>query len=234
MVRELIDEQIAYYRARAHEYDEWFFRQGRYDRGEEFLRFWSAEIATVEKALQTLAPYGQVLELACGTGLWTRRLGESATRVTAVDASTEVIELNRARVASDVVRYVHADLFEWQPTERYDLVFFGFWLSHVPPPCFEAFWSMVRTCLKPEGSVFFVDNVLNTTSFAHQQHALAGESYVVERELNDGRRFHAVKVFHEPASLESRLNALGWQGRVRSTGEFFLYGHVGGAEPTRR
>ena len=31
----LLCEQIAYYRARAGEYDEWFLRQGRYDRGSE-------------------------------------------------------------------------------------------------------------------------------------------------------------------------------------------------------
>ena len=33
--RHLLDEQIAYYRARAQEYDEWFLRQGCYDRGPE-------------------------------------------------------------------------------------------------------------------------------------------------------------------------------------------------------
>lgn len=31
----LLHHQIAYYRARATEYDEWFYRQGRYDRGPE-------------------------------------------------------------------------------------------------------------------------------------------------------------------------------------------------------
>ena len=33
--QELLGEQVEYYRARAEEYDEWFFRQGRYDRGPE-------------------------------------------------------------------------------------------------------------------------------------------------------------------------------------------------------
>lgn len=33
-------EQIAYYGARASEYDEWFLRQGRYDRGDENRRLW--------------------------------------------------------------------------------------------------------------------------------------------------------------------------------------------------
>jgi hypothetical protein len=29
---DLLQEELAYYRARAGEYDEWFLRQGRYDR----------------------------------------------------------------------------------------------------------------------------------------------------------------------------------------------------------
>jgi len=44
--------------------------------------------------------------------------------------------------------------------------------------------------------------------------------------LNDGRRFHVVKVFYEPDVLQSRLAALGWGGFVRSTREFFIYGCV--------
>jgi demethylmenaquinone methyltransferase/2-methoxy-6-polyprenyl-1,4-benzoquinol methylase len=224
MIRQLLDEQIAYYRARAHEYDEWFFRTGRYDRGEEFRREWNAEIETVEAALRELRPFGRVLELACGTGLWTRRLVESAESVTAVDASGEVIALNRRRVGSDAVRYLQADLFEWRPSERYDFVFFGFWLSHVPPPHFEAFWSLVRAALAPGGTVFFVDNKRNFTSLDHQQ--FVGEDYVVERELNDRRRFRVVKVFHDPESLEAKLGELGWQADVRAAGEFFLYGRA--------
>ena len=30
------------------------------------------------------------------------------------------------------VRFVEADLFTWEPGRRYDVVFMGFWLSHVP------------------------------------------------------------------------------------------------------
>jgi hypothetical protein len=28
----------------------------------------------------------------------------------------------------------------WRPDRRYDVVFFGFWLSHVPLERFAAFW----------------------------------------------------------------------------------------------
>ena len=56
-----------------------------------------------------------VLELACGTGLFTRHIAPRVAAVTAVDASPEVIEINRGRVAAANVRYVEADLFAFEP-----------------------------------------------------------------------------------------------------------------------
>ena len=85
----LIVEQIAYYRARAAEYDEWHRRQGRYDRGEEHRRKWDAELGAVRSALRKMSPLGECLELACGTGLWTPDLAQHATAVTAIDATAK-------------------------------------------------------------------------------------------------------------------------------------------------
>ncbi len=228
MGHELLDEQIAYYRARAAEYDEWFFRQGRYDRGEAHRREWFAEVATVEAALARARPGGEVLELACGTGLWTRHLVAGATRVTAVDASAEVLLINRARVGSAKVDYVQADLFQWAPPTRYDFVFFGFWLSHVPGERFEAFWALVRRALRPSGTVFVVDNQAAPEATARDQRVEA--KGVVERRLNDGRTFRIVKVFYEPGALAARLSGLGWRAEVRATPSFFLYGRVSPVE----
>ena len=143
----ILQDQIDYYRARAGEYDEWWFRTGRYDRGAEFNAQWHAETAAVEAAfgswLAAKRPRGS-LELACGTGLFTRLIAPRVARLTAVDASPEVIAINRARVGADNVDYVQADLFAWRPTQRYDAVFLSFWLSHVPDERFGAFWKMVR------------------------------------------------------------------------------------------
>ena len=72
----ILDEQKAYYRARANEYDEWFLRQGRYDRGPEHRKQWLGEAAEIEAQLRSAIRGGDVLELACGTGLWTQRLAE--------------------------------------------------------------------------------------------------------------------------------------------------------------
>ena len=100
----LLEGQLAYYRARAGEYDEWFLRTGRNDRGPEWNRRWFLELERVRRELRRFGPKGRVLELACGTGLWTVELARHAAGITAVDASPEVLDINRARAARDPSR----------------------------------------------------------------------------------------------------------------------------------
>ena len=100
---DLLAEQRSYYRARAPEYDEWWQRRGRFDRGEEELLEWQRQVAVVDEALNCFGAAGSVLELAGGTGWWTERLAHTADRLTVVDSSPEVLALNQGRVGrSDV------------------------------------------------------------------------------------------------------------------------------------
>lgn len=223
-LRAQLDEQIRYYRARAPEYEEWWRREGRYDRGDAHRAQWRREIAEVERALARAQPTGVVLELAAGTGVWTRRLAERAALVTAVDAAPEALARNRARTASPHVEYVEADLFTWRAVRRYDFAFFGFWLSHVPQALFEAFWAKLGEALVPGGRAFFVDNLDAAETLAHQ----GGDPVrgLARRELNDGRRFEIVKHYYEPDALGRRLASLGWRGEVRATERFFVWGSV--------
>jgi len=153
-----LSEQLDYYRARAAEYDEWWLRQGRYDHGRASNAEWFREAAVVSSALAEFRPVGRVLELACGIGIWSERLLRVASRLTALDGSPEMLALNDARLRSPQVQYIEADLFQWRPTEQYDVVFFGFWLSHVPPQLFAEFWQLIASCLTASGRVFFVDS----------------------------------------------------------------------------
>ncbi|HEX6003818.1 MAG TPA: class I SAM-dependent methyltransferase [Burkholderiales bacterium] len=224
---DVLAEQIAYYRERANEYDQWWYRTGRYDRGEEFNAAWFADVGIVEAAvcatLESAKPHN-ALELACGTGLFTRLLAPRVGALTAVDASPEVIGLNRARVASRNVRYLQADLFEWTPDGHFDCVFMSFWLSHVPHGWFDAFWSMVRNALTPGGIAYVVDSALQPTSTARDHSVLDVQSALVTRKLNDGRQFRIVKVFYEPEVLNERLAGLGFDARLACTPRYFIHG----------
>lgn len=215
----LLDEQLAYYTARAGEYDDWFLRRRQYDRGAEENARWFGELRALEAALREADPGGDILELACGTGWWTKRLVTGATRLVAVDASPEMLRLNRERVSDPRVEYELADLFEWRSENRFDLVFFGFWLSHVPRDRFEDFWGMVADALKPDGRVFFVDNRRVPGASAQTDEADAQI-----RRLNDGRAFKIVKVYYEAAALTASLGRLGWTCDISAAATFFIFG----------
>jgi SAM-dependent methyltransferase len=221
----LLNQQLDYYRARAGEYDQWWLREGRFDRGTQANARWFAECSALEQVLEDFAPTGDVLELACGTGLWTRHLIRHAASLTAVDAASEVLAINRARVDDPRVQYLEADLFEWAPpVASYDACVFAFWLSHVPDDRFAAFWSSVRAALRPHGRVLFIDSARTERSTA-ADHRLPGEDeQTMTRRLDDGREFQIVKRFYEPAALTRELDELGWDFGLGSTGEFFIYG----------
>ena len=223
----LLDAQIAYYRARAPEYDAWWLRTGRFDRGEENNAAWRADVNAVEQAaIDTLASRrpASVLELACGTGLFTRHLAPHVASVTAIDASPEVIAINRARVDASNVNYIQADVFAWQPQVRYDCVFMSFWLSHVPHTRFDALWSMVRHALAPGGFAYVIDSAHDPTSTAVDHPPPDRQAGVVTRRLDDGREYLIVKVFWTPEALTARLAASGFAARLQSTTRYFIYG----------
>jgi demethylmenaquinone methyltransferase/2-methoxy-6-polyprenyl-1,4-benzoquinol methylase len=216
-----IQQQIAYYRARAAEYDEWWYRAGRYDHGAAANARWFAEAATMQAALRALGQVADALELACGTGIWTRELTRIAARVTAIDAAPEALAINRAKLADPRVTYTQADLFAWAPDRAYDLALMAFWLSHAPPDRLDAFLTQVARAVKPGGRVFIVDSRHAATSGAlnHPLPDAAGVTH--QRALNDGQQFTIVKVFYDPAALTARLATLGFTTEVHTTPEYF-------------
>lgn len=223
---ELVADQVAYYRGRAPTYDEWWQRCGAYDMGPEMAAEWDRQLDRVEEALRTFSVSGNVLELAGGTGWWTERLAQSADHLTVVDSSPEVLALNRKRTAGAGVEYVVADLFAWVPLSSYDVVFFSFWLSHVPRQRCAAFWSMVQSCLSPGGRVFLIDNhrdpQIPEANFK-DPHVLRYEPDRHVRRLEDGQEYNVVKVMYEPDELAGQLTDLGWTADIAAT-RWFLYG----------
>lgn len=224
VTEQTLQTMMTYYKERAAEYDEWFYRQGRFDRGPESNARWFAEVEEVSRALDELKMEGDVLELAPGTGIWTEKLVRTATTITAVDASTEMIEINRAKVASERVTYLQADLFNWRPERTYDAVFFGFFISHVPLERLDTFLTSVATMVRPGGKVFFVDGRREPSSTAVDHQLPAQDSQIMVRKLNDGRAFEIVKNFYDPGDLTARCTRARLDIAVRETATYFLYG----------
>jgi demethylmenaquinone methyltransferase/2-methoxy-6-polyprenyl-1,4-benzoquinol methylase len=193
-------EQIAYYRRRAPEYDATSY----------------GDVAAAQKRITRLVaemrPAGRVLEIACGTGMWTAALASHAGSVLAVDAAPEALEIARERVPAAGVTFEVADIFAWAPAERFDTIFFSAWLSHVPERRFDDFWRTLATLLAAGGRVLFVDEPLDEKG---KESYVVNESETVERRLTDGTTFHIVKNFIDPDALRQRLHRLGWNCTTR-------------------
>lgn len=217
---ELVGEQLRFYREDATAFEAWrvdVFEAGGGGAVGEAQR---TERRRVLAALRDFTPRGRVLELACGTGAFTGALLDHADHLTAVDGSPESLAIARAKLRdrSERLTFVEADLFTWRPERRYDVVFFGYWLTHVPPSRFEPFWEAVRDALTPGGRVFFVDSGATpapdestSDGYRERDDLAAGVSH---RELN-GRGYRVVKVVWQPEALEARLTALGWRASIQ-------------------
>ncbi|MEV4514783.1 methyltransferase domain-containing protein [Dactylosporangium sp. NPDC049525] len=204
----LLAGQLAYYRARAPEFDEVYGERG---------------FSSLTDLLDELPIGGDVLDLACGTGQWTVRLAPRAAHLTALDGAPEMLDIARRRLeaAGLTATFQQEDLFAWRPQRRYDTVFFAFWLSHVPPQRFVAFWAAVAAAVRPGGRVVFVDT---DAAERETERAAPGGRETVLRTLKDGSEHEVVKLFHDAAGLAAALRKLGWTAQVDPADGGFIRG----------
>jgi demethylmenaquinone methyltransferase/2-methoxy-6-polyprenyl-1,4-benzoquinol methylase len=210
----ILADQVDYYRRRAGEYDATAY--GDVD----------AARTRIARLVAEMRPTGRVLEIACGTGLWTEALVEWADSVTAIDAAPEAVQIARQRVPS--AGFEVADVFAWHPSTQYDVVFFSAWLSHVPASRFSQFWQLLRGLLASGGRVLFIDEHVDERA---KEAYVPGRDDIVERRLNDGSTFRVVKNFVDPSQLVAQLHRLGWDCEIVRDGRDWVRGE---ARPARR
>ena len=205
----LLSEQVEYYRARAVEYDKTSYGVV------------TGERDAVPAIVDGLDIAGDVLEIACGTGIWTVELARHANTLTALDSAPEMLAIAADRTKAHRVDFVNVNVFDWTPDSSYDVVFFAAWLSHVPADRFEAFWQTVAQALRPGGRVVVVDE-LPERAHNEPRH----EAEVARRTLADGSEYDIVKVFYSADELINRLAALGWAATVAATEHNWLVADV--------
>jgi demethylmenaquinone methyltransferase/2-methoxy-6-polyprenyl-1,4-benzoquinol methylase len=214
---------LAYYEARALEYDDWYLRRGRYERGPIHDAAWNAELDAAGRWLDELPIRGEIVELAAGTGWWSPLLA-SKGELSLYDGTAAPLERARERLVAHQLRaHLHVRDAWAEPDRQVDAVFTGFWLSHVPRARLAEFLAIVRRWLKPGGIFAFIDSLPDEQSSATDHPAPADDASV--RHLNDGREFTIVKVYYEPGELDAALANAGFvDARVTTTGRFFLMG----------
>lgn len=217
----VLTEQQLYYNDRASEYDDWWYRRGAFDEGAEANAKWNSEAAIVQKALDDASLEGDVLELAAGTGTWSRQLLQKARTLTIVDGSPQMLERNP--VTSDPkVTALQADIFQWRAERSFDAVAFGFWISHVPREMLPSFLESVARHLRIGGKFFFVDNLGKPEASA--PHVLGKSGQLMKRRLANGQVSTIVKNYFSREELIAHCLPVGLEVEVFETPELFQYG----------
>jgi SAM-dependent methyltransferase len=97
-----------------------------------------------------------ILEIGCGTGVFTRLLAERCDRVVAIDLSPKMIEVAQ-RQSGDYtnINFQVADILKWEfPVEQFDVIASIATIHHLPV---ENLLPNLQVALKPGGKLVILD-----------------------------------------------------------------------------
>ncbi len=211
-----------YYRARADEFEDWYRRRGTYQHGPEADAAWNRELGAMDAFIEPLRDR-TVLEVAAGTGWWTRRLAPR-NRVIATDYAPEMIACARRLAgAADAAERCRADAYRLPVAEgAVDACFFGFWLSHVPVSRAVEFMREARRVVRPGGELWLLDSRQSPTSGQRRQRVPGPKVQQQRRTLTDGSVYDIWKIYWSPLDLRFLFGLVCDQVEVATTEQYFV------------
>lgn len=213
------DDLLEYYARRAPEYESIYSKPER----QPDLRALESMVARELTGLR-------VLELACGTGYWTRVLATAAASVLATDGSPEVLAVARRKeLPPDRVAFRRLDAFHLPDSlPRLDAVFAGFWWSHIPRQHLAGFLSRITAVLGPDVKAVFIDNrFVPGSSTPLSRTDDQGNTYQ-RRATSDGGAFEVLKNFPAAAELLAAVAPFGREAQVTELEYFWRLSYVTG------
>ncbi len=194
----------AYYAQRAAYYERVYLKPER-----------QADLRAMEAWLAGQFIGRRVLEIACGTGWWTRHGAAQAAHWRATDLNPETFAVAQAKPMPGSVQFQTVDAYtlaELGDTAQcsFDAAFAGGWWSHVPLQRLRPWLDTLHGRLAPGATVVFLDNsFVPTSSTPISRSDAAGNTYQ-QRPLDDGSSHEVLKNFPTP---EAAISALGPRAR---------------------
>jgi SAM-dependent methyltransferase len=107
----------------------------------------------------SIGPGSCVLEIGCGTGLYTERFAKSGAEFVVVDLSKDLIRLARERKLPPTVQFLEKSFEDCDVDGPFDAVIGSSILHHLD---LERSWQKIYSLLKPGGQISFAEpNMLN-------------------------------------------------------------------------
>jgi hypothetical protein len=235
---------VAYYQARAPEYDDWYLRRGRYEHGPIHDAAWNAELDAAGRWLDNLPIGGRIVELAAGTGWWSPLLASKGELWMYDAAEAPLVRARERLVAHQLRAHLHLRDAWAEPSadasaaegasvdgpardessadgSPADALFAGFWLSHVERARTGAFLELAARWLAPGGRIALIDSLPDPRSGAVDHEPPSDDRSM--RRLDDGREFSIVKVYRSAGEIAAALTHAGFRDvEVTTTGRFFV------------
>lgn len=194
----------AYYAARAAEYDRVYAKPER-----------QADLAAMRAWLPPWFAGRQVLEVACGTGHWTRFIAPVAAGLVGVDAAGETLAIARSRVPAAQARFVVGNAYSLgDELGRFDAAFAGFWYSHIPRARRPGFLEGLARRLTPGALLVLIDNRYVEGSSTPREPADAEGDTWQQRRLEDGSVHRVLKNFPTPDELRADIGGVATEVEV--------------------
>jgi 2-polyprenyl-3-methyl-5-hydroxy-6-metoxy-1,4-benzoquinol methylase len=180
-------------------------RAAEYERVYEMPR-WQDDLAWIRTRLPAFFASRRVLEVACGTGYWTRHAAERARSVHATDINADTLALARTKTYAAPVTFELRDAYAPAAgPARHDAGLAALWLSHVDLARLDAFVRGFHGRLEPGAAVFMFDERASEERRTPASRTdEAGNRYEMRR-LASGERFEIVKNFFDQAELTRHL-----------------------------
>ena len=190
---------VDYYRARATEYEQIYYRDIPQRR---------EEITDHFDFVEKLAAGKTVLELACGTGYWTQAAAKYAKKVIATDIAPEMIKEAKNKKFNSPVKFINSDIYDLPfKSAAFDLIIIGFWFSHEPKQNYCKFFDIIRKPLKPNGQIWLIDN--NPPAEGPKSGYLYTDEFgnnFKSRPLADGEEFSLLKNYFTENELDNTFS----------------------------
>ncbi len=184
-----------YYSRRAEEYDDIYHRPDKTRLKEQ--KFLAEYISQTFKGKF-------VLELACGTGFWTKHLIKSAKKILATDYSKNMLEIASYRLAKNSnIILLQGDAYNPPiSSPKFNGAMANFWFSHIPRGKIKKFLDTLHSKLAKNSVVVFIDGVYIEGLGGELISKDKREDTFKMRTLSSGEKFDILKNYYNEKELE--------------------------------
>lgn len=214
----LNDKLTEYYSKRAQEYENIYNRPDKVRQQEQNL---------IAEYIKKSFRGKYVLELACGTGYWTKYLLNNAKKILAIDTSPEMLKIASNRYSRyPSLQFLQSDAYSPpHSVPSFTGVMANFWFSHIPKSKVNSFLKIMHSRIMTNSFVLFVDNVYKE-NFGGKLIRNKGQTDTGKlRSLGNGEKFSIVKNYYLKNQLENIFSLYSDRLEIHYLTNFWIVGY---------